>query len=492
MHFSDSFRAARWIRIINLLLQAVLFLTLFAGLNYIALNHAWRFDLTQNRRHSLSAETKSYLENLKQPVRIIVTFTGDNDNEELDQAHRDLSGLLREYVYATRNNERNRIEVDFLDIYQRRRDAETLGIEQPNVVVLISGENRRLVTIDELYLLKNKTTRDTFRGEAALTAAILDVTSAERKKIYFVQGHGELRPDDVSERGLSLLGDALRQRNFELASLDLSQTRRIPDDVALLIIAGPRDRFRPFEEELLRNYLQTRAGRLILMLDPKPTAANGLENLLFDWGVWADDNLILDTSANFLSDSGELILKHFLADHPITRSLIANDIPVLVGPARVVRDDLGRALDDGLNVKKIVATSETAWGEKNYRNTSVRHTFTPGEDLRGHLGVVVVSERVRPANLPFSVRGGRLALFGTSDIVTNNRLINVGNLTLFLNTVNWVAERDVDINIPPRAIERFQLALSQEELARLRIGLLFIVPGIVALLGLFVYWTRRS
>ncbi|MBP6865380.1 MAG: GldG family protein [Candidatus Didemnitutus sp.] len=492
MNFADSFRTARWIRIVNLLLQAVLFLTLFAGLNYIALNHAWRFDLTQNRRHSLSAETKSYLENLAQPVRIVATFTGDSDNEELDQAHRDLKGLLREYVYATRHLEGGPLVVDFLDIYQRRREAETLGIEQPNVVVVISGDRRRLVTIDELYHLRNKSTREAFRGESALTAAILDVTSAERKKIYFVQGHGELRPDDVGERGLSLLSDALRQRNFELAALDLSQTRRVPDDAALLIIPSPRDRFRPFEEELLRNYLQTRAGRLILMLDPEPRTASGLENLLFDWGVWADDNLILDTSANFLSDTGELILKHFLADHPITRSLIANDIPVLVGPARVVRDDLGRALDDGLNVKKLVATSESAWGEKNYRNRAVRHSFTPGEDLRGQLGVVVVSERVRPASLPLSVRGGRLALFGTSDVVTNNRLINVGNLTLFLNTVNWATERNVDINIAPRAIERFQLTLSQEELSRLRLGLLFVVPGIVGLLGLFVYWTRRS
>jgi hypothetical protein len=32
----DSFRAARWIRTLNLVLQAVLFLTLIGGLNYLA------------------------------------------------------------------------------------------------------------------------------------------------------------------------------------------------------------------------------------------------------------------------------------------------------------------------------------------------------------------------------------------------------------------------------------------------------------------------
>jgi len=31
----ESYRAARWLRTINLVLQAVLFLTLFGGLNYL-------------------------------------------------------------------------------------------------------------------------------------------------------------------------------------------------------------------------------------------------------------------------------------------------------------------------------------------------------------------------------------------------------------------------------------------------------------------------
>lgn len=488
MNFADSFRTARWIRIINLLLQAVLFLSLFAGLNYIALNHAWRFDLTQNRRYSLSAETRAYLAGLNQPLHIVVTFTDDADSTELAQAYRDLSGLLREYSYATRNTP-GEIRVEFLNVYQRRREAENLRIEQPNLVVVMAGERRRVVMIDELYRIRNKTTREAFRGEAALTAAILDVSSAERKKIYFVQGHGEARPDDVSERGLSQLRDELRQRNFDLAGLDLAQQRRVPDDAELLVIAGQQGRFQPFEEELLRNYLQTRAGRIVLMIDP--TRPHGLENLLFDWGVVVYDNLIFDTSGNYLSETGELILRHFLPGHPITANLINNDLPVLVGPARVISDDLGRATDDGLDVKKLIATGDTAWGETSYR-LRIPPQYTPGQDLRGQLGVLVVSERVKPANLPLSVRGGRLAVFGTSDLVTNNRIINVGNLTLFLNTVNWATDRDTQLNIAARPIERFQLTLSQEELHRLRLGLLLIVPGAVALFGLLVYWTRRN
>jgi ABC-type uncharacterized transport system involved in gliding motility auxiliary subunit len=491
MHFSDSFRAARWIRLINLLLQAVLFLALFAGLNYVALNHAWRFDATANRRHSLSPETKSYLEGLERNVAITVTFTDSSDSEELAQAYRDVTALLREYTYFTQGNGKARLTVRYVDVYQSRREAEALGVaDQPNIIMLSSDGHNRMLRLDDLYVIKKKVSREAFKGEAAVTAAILDVSSATKKKIYFLAGHGEMSPDSVDgARGLSQLRDQLRQRNYDLEGLDLTLNHSIKDDAALIIIASPQGRLQPFEEELLRNYLTTRAGRVILLVDPMRQF--GLENLLFDWGVLVYDDVIYDTNPNFISENGELILNRFLP-HPITQLLIDNNLYLLVGPTRVVNEDTGRAADDGLSVKRLIATSPTSWGESSYR-LRTRPEFTPGQDLRGRdgLGVMVVSERLKPANLPLSVPGGRLAVFGTADLVTNNRIINGGNFPLFLNTVSWAVDRDTQLNIPSRPIERFQLSLSQEELVRLRLGLFLIVPGLVGLLGIVVYWTRR-
>ncbi|MDB6113544.1 MAG: ABC-type uncharacterized transport system [Lacunisphaera sp.] len=492
MSFADSFRAARWIRFTNLILQAVLFLALFGGLNYVAQKHLWRRDLTQNRARSLSAETRSYLENLERDVNITVTLTNDGENEELAAAFRDVTGLLREYTYLTRNRAQGRINVEYLDVYQSRKRAEELGIESANVIYLASGGNRHALTLGDLYRINGREKRkDAFIGEAALTAAILDVSSPTKKRIYFLTGHGEMRLQDVDgARGLSQLSDELRQRNFELAGLDLSLTRKIPDDAALLVIAGQLGRFQPSEEELLRNYLQTRAGRLILMLDPGLAKGHGLDNLLFDWGVLVYDDVIHDTDRHNISDTGELILTKF-QPHPITQNLITSDLYLLIGPARTVSEDIGRTPDDGLDVKKLVATGDTAWGERSYRLGKAE--YTPGQDLHGLLGIMVISERLKPkASLPLSVRGGRLAVFGTADLVTNNRLINVGNLNLFLSTVNWTVDRDTQLSIPARPIQRFQLALSQEELVRLRLGLLLVVPGLVALVGFFVFWTRRN
>lgn len=502
MNLADSFRAARWIRLINLLLQAVLFLALCAGLNYVAYNHAWRFDLTKSHRYSLSAETKAYLERLDHGVQIIVTLTEDKDNEYLAQSFRDIRGLLREYAYVTRNNPKGRIDVRFVNVYENSKEAKTLGVEVPNQVVLKSETHRRALALSDLYQVNLKLARkESFNGEAAITAAILDVSSPDRKKIYFVAGHGEMRPDDVDPvRGLSQLRSELLSRNFDLEGIDLSLSRKIPDDAALLIIASPQGRFQPYEEELLRQYLQARAGQLIIMLDPTNQdglGQYGLENLFFDWGVIVYDDVIIDLDPHSLTENHDLLLWHFARDPAsrITDNLINNNLAVVVGQARVVSEDLGRSPDDGLSVRKLIATSPSAWGETSFRRQAASsYQYTPGVDLRrpDGLGVMVISERVKPANLPLSVRGGRLVVVGTADLVTNNRFFTPGNLNLFLATINWTVERDTQLNIPSRPIQRFGLALSQEELVRLRLGLLLVVPGIVALLGLLVYWSRRN
>lgn len=493
----DSFRTARWLRSFNLVLQAVLFLTFFGGLNYLARYHPGRFDLTQQRRHSLSPETLSYLRNLPSPLRIVVTLTEDSDNAEIAQAYRDLQGLLREYAYATEGDDNRKITVQYLDVYQRRREADQLGIDQPDSIVLLCGDKRRSVTLGELYRVE-KGEKKAFLGEQALTSAILDVSSPEKKKVYFIAGHGELSPDDVDPtHGLSTLRDMLRQRNFDVDSLNIAYLGKIPADAALLIAVAPQGKFTSFEQERLRQYLSATAGRVILLL--APSRPHGLENLLLDWGLLVDDDLICDTGTQNMTEEGELLLR-FLTPHPVTQTLIDYNLQPRIGPARSVRPDPGRSLGNSLTVTTLAATSTTAWGEVSYRlhtvperNPGVDILAIPGMEPRDRLGVAVASERVSVRdNLPFSVRGGRLVVFGTGDLIANNRVADVANQNIFLSAVNWTVDRDTQFNIPARPIERFQLSLSAGELTRLRYSLMLALPGAAALLGLIVYWTRRN
>lgn len=482
MRLLENFRAARWLRLANLVLQAILFLALFGGINYVAHNHADRFDLTQAGRYSLSPETLAYLRDLPSPVRIVVTLPRDSAGSEI-------RGLLREYAYATEANAAGRIAIEYLDVDLERREAESLGIDEAGDILLLCGDNRRLLPIASLYRADGPD-RSEFRGEQELTSAILDVSNPVPKRIYFLVGRGEETPDSVEPAGLSTARDQLEERNFRVDALDLAAARQVPADAALLIAAAPKAAYTPYEQEELRRYLRTDAGRLVLFLAPGlyPT---GLESLLEDWGVTVDNDLVCDRGGANMTEDGDLIVRDF-RPHPVTEDLIEDKVALRLGPARTVRPDAGRAASNGLDVETLAYASPTAWGEINPAGRASA-AYNPRIDLRpGRLSLAVAAEPVAARdNLPFSVPRGRLVVFGNGDLIDNVRIGEPGALDLLLGAVNWAVDRDAQLNVPPRPIERFQLSLSTTELRDLRFSLLFALPGAALLLGLAVYWTRR-
>ncbi|ATC63176.1 ABC transporter [Nibricoccus aquaticus] len=499
MSFPNSFRAARWLRTTNLVLQALLFLSFFAGLNYLATQLDFgRFDLTRLRQHSLSEETRGYLDRLKQPVRVIVTLPEKSDDANLTQAFVDVSELLREYVYATETPTPTRpatarISVDYIDVYQRPADAAQYEL-QKDTVLFLSGDRRREVSLGELYKFKDKQ-REAFLGEQAFTAAILDVSSTEQKKIYFLTGHGEADPLSTTPRGLSELYANLRAKNYAINTIDLARAGKIPDQPGekpdLIISAGATSRYEPFEQELLRKYLSENAGRLMVFVGPglNPT---GLEDLFYDWGLIADDVWIFDNSPGAQTDTGALILSGYWP-HEITKLLIESNEFLAFGSARSIRPHPGAVPDPSRSVSKLVGASVTAWGERSY--TRGPPQFSPG-DLRGtkdnEIALVAAAERLAAKdNLPFSVPVGRLVAFGSADFINNANLFQRGNSILFISALNWLVDRDTQLSVPPRKIDKFQLSLSRQELVRLRYSLLFGLPAAAAFLGIIVYWTRR-
>ena len=118
--------------------------------------------------------------------------------------------------------------------------------------------------------------------------------------------------------------------------------------------------------------------------------------------------------------------------------------------------------------------------------------YDEGVDLKGPVSIVVVSERSVSSDLGIDIPGGRLVVFGSSELITNSRLTILGNFTLFLNTINWSLDRNNLLSIDPKPIQKLHITLSQEEMTKLRLAILLILPGCCALFGTFVYWLRRT
>jgi ABC-type uncharacterized transport system involved in gliding motility auxiliary subunit len=488
MKTCESFESNRWIWRINIALQILLVAAAVGLINYIGMLVWVRHDLTRNRAFSLSAETKAEVANLPQGVTAIVTLLPDENDELSDQAYRDVRGILREFEYAARGNKPGqRIEVEFLNIYMQRNRAEQLGVaDLPNAVIFKSGGRRHVTVLADLYTMRDKQVRQ-FKGEKVFASALLEVASNTRPVLYFVTGHGELQPDDFNPtRGASDLDAQLTARNYDTRPLNLTEARRVPDDAALVLVLSPTSPVLPAEEDLLRDYLTRRSGRMLVTLEPGRD--HGLNRLLEDWGLLADDVVAIEQNPAYLYSGGDILIRGFKPDHPITQMLSEFQQQVLFGRSRSVRADPGRPIDDALEVSNLMATSQDrSWGEAGYRLAGAP-VFDPARDLRGPIVVGATSERkVRGVTL----RGGRLIVFGGGDFVTNNRLTKASNFTLLLNSVNWALDSGNRLDIPPRPVEQLELTMSQRQLWVARVSILFGPALVVALIGCMVYFVRR-
>ncbi len=492
----EKYQYANVIKRLNRWVQILLAITLVGMVNLLAIHVYERADLSGGNLYTLSAESLAYIEELSGTIQLIHSTIADSPHEDERILHRYVSSLLKEYQFASRGNRPGaRIVVEHVDIYKNLARAQELArqhnFDQPHSLLVLTtnpdgSERRRIITPDAILEFQEEEPV-AFKGEQAVTSALLEVMTDRHPRVYFTRGHGELRLNDTSPaRGLSRLAEELSARNIELRTLELAEVNAVPADADLIVIADPQGPMMPQDVEKLRAYLTNESGRIILFLSP--AVRHGLEPLLSDWGILADDKLVLEQSSDYIEGAGNYLLRQF-AEHPITQVLIDNHTPVITGLNRPARQDPGRPIDERLRVTELIATSPSSWAETSYRDPGLP-TYNSASDLPGPVTVATVAERRASSQLGIEVPGGRLIVFGSGDLFTNRRITTIGNFRLFFNSLNWSLDRDQLLAIPPRPIERYQIVASHGQLQR--IGLLFLaVPGAVALAGIFITWFRR-
>ena len=487
----ESYQFVNRLKFFNYWVQVILILTFILGINHLAIRHFLRFDLTENHRYALSPETRAYLQEIREPIQMVVTIPQNSQREEEQVLYRYVSQLLKEYAYHSRREGSFLIQVEYVDIYTDLARADALarqfGLDQVNSILVTSGDRRRIIRPDEIVTFADLKPV-AFTGEATLTSAIMEVTQEHSPKLYFLQGHQEIKPDDTSPQyGLSQITTELQKRNYTIAPLDLTAVDQIPEDASILVIADPKGPLLATELDKIRSFLVDRAGRVLVWV--RPQAVTNLHPLVSEWGIRLSDQVVIEPNPEFREAKGSVLIRNF-GEHQITESLIENKTYLISGWLRPVYPVAPEPADERLSFIPLIATSADSWSESSY-DLPGAPTYDPGTDFKGPVPVGVAAERKASSQLGIRVPGGRLVVFGSADLFSNQNIPSLGNYSLFFNTLNWMLDRDRMLAIPPRPVDTYQLAISQEQLDR--IALLFLaVPGGLTLIGFVIYWIRRS
>jgi ABC-type uncharacterized transport system involved in gliding motility auxiliary subunit len=92
---------------------------------------------------------------------------------------------------------------------------------------------------------------------------------------------------------------------------------------------------------------------------------------------------------------------------------------------------------------------------------------------------------------PNAVKQARLVVFGDSDFATNQMLGAYSNRDLFVNSVNWLLGDVEAISVRPPKSRASRLTLSSEQFSQIRALSLFVLPELIAVAGVWAWWSRR-
>jgi ABC-type uncharacterized transport system involved in gliding motility auxiliary subunit len=447
---------------------------ILVAINYLSARHNRRWDLTAAHQFSLSDQTKKVLQDLKEPVRIRIFARSDEFQRFRDR--------LDGYSYQSKQ-----VSTEYIDPEKKPGMAQQYGVTALGTVVFdYKGRNEK-VSSD---------------GEQELTNALIKVIQGRQPKVYFTQGHGEKDTVSADRGGYNAITAALTTDNFVVDKIVLAQQPAVPDDAEVLIIAGPKTDFLAPEIDMVKAYL-ARGGKVFVMLDPVLKADQpqpiGLQGLLREWGIEADNDLVLDVSGmgRLLGTDESVPVAASYPPHPITENF---NLMTAYPLARSMTPIEGGT--NGHMAQKLAETSKNSWGETNLKSlTGGQPAKMDDDDKKGpvSLGAAVSgAATVTPAPKNAAKEGDnpktaetRLVAFGDSDFASNGALGVQGNRDLFLNCVNWLAQQENLIAIRPRDPEDRRITLTADQQQRIFYLTVLIIPGLILLAGVRTWWRRR-
>jgi ABC-type uncharacterized transport system involved in gliding motility auxiliary subunit len=464
----------------NVLIYTGVFVGVLVALNWIVHRHDRRYDLTEEGVYSLAPQSRDLVKGLQQPLKIVGFLVGDDPGQE---------NQLRDLFARFKEANLERVTTELVDPRAKPHLVQTYGMKPGNVVYLELGDGETKAT-----------SRINDSSEEGITNAILKLTRGAAKKLYVVQGHGE--PDITANdpTGLKGFADAIGDEHLTLAGLILGQHSKIPEDAAGVLLISPKKPLLAEERQLLINYVEG-GGRLLLMADPRTT--EDVRTIAAHFKIEVGNDVIIDQIQRLFAAPalGVQPIVTTYTPHPLTRNMSEREVTVFNLASSIRSVGTSDATSTWTDLAK---TGLTAWAERNLEqlfDAPEAAAVRDPEDLVGPVTIAAAYERkldgAKPANEGSEAGGddfrkvARVVVFGDSDWILNANLAVYSNRDFALNAVNWLVGEEGGVTIRPRQMRVSLAPMSQETFVWLLISS-FLVPELILIVGLAVWWRRKS
>lgn len=468
----------KWLRDTSktILLVLILFAA-FIGINVLVQKLDLQdIDVTKNQLFTLSEASKNQIKNVQEEVKIYLVGFSENTS---------LVDLVKQY---TSQNEK--ITYEIIDDIQDRVDLKTKYsiTDETQIIILETQNQNKMITTDELYTYDYTTYQQIDISEEKITNAIVNLTLAEKPKIYFLTGHGEYS----IETDMTILKAYLENEVNDIETLDLLVKGNVPEDADLLVISSPQKDFYDQEVELITTYINN-GGKILWMNEPTGTEQNfpNMQKLLDLFGAKFDDGIILEQDTDKMALQAPNYVIPDIASTTATKNIATDGGILLINSSKITLADDEKLEELNVTSNVIISTGETSLFRKEVSNGSTKKISSDEEGsfiLAAKLTKTVDEDK----EAVMYVLANNLFIVDYPITIGSNQLYPIqfyNNKDYILNTIAELTDREDTISIrKDTGVVTYTATETQDRNIKI---IITVFPAIIIIIGIVIWIIRR-
>ncbi len=264
-----------------------------------------QFDVTEYKVYTLSDASKKAIANIGDKEIKIYTY-GYAEDSQFIKFLKQYNEVNKAITYEVINDESGK---DLVTKY---------GLDSGNVVVIMqSGDSEKIIDSSEFSSYDYTTYQAIDITEQTLTNSILALAEENKPTVYFVEGH-----DEVESDLLGVLKGFLQNEAFNVNTLNILSTGKIPDDCSVLAIMSPRKDLLESEVPAIKDYIN-RGGNIYFSQDllEQGTTFPNFQSILDEYGVSVENGYIMENSTDYSTNIPFVFYPTVSNSHKITEDI---------------------------------------------------------------------------------------------------------------------------------------------------------------------------
>lgn len=503
--------------------SSVILITLMIG--YISARPILRcyYDATEMKDNTLTQGSIDVMEKLDGPLTITTYvnmldedyFRGmpryyHEDVERFEQYIRFKPEMKLKYVYYYDKVNNPSLDRRYPELSDEERLAKICDVEEWDVKDILTP--KEIKEIEDLSGEYNKFVRVIERGNGQKSFLRIyednyrhpmepEITAALKRMIVkppmvtFLTGHGERSINGAGDRDYYAFSqyksfrNSLVNQGFDIMSLSLDSVNNIPEYVDILVIADIRTPLSKREQKIIEDYI-AKGGNLLIAGDSRRQAQ--MNPIIAPLGLTFMPGILVQESKDYPADL--ILAKTTQAASELTREFYRMfyyqydiTMPNTVGIEQIS--------DKGFTIIPILTTDSTgSWNEletMNFIEDTARINPAIGEVEKANMTMVYLTRQVNN-------KEQRIIVLGDADCIGNGELtrerdgIHARNFKIITETFRLLSNGEFPIDTNRKMSSDNKIYLGEQATTWIKILFMGILPGLLTILSLALWWKRRK